>query len=53
LTLLKIGIARILLLRALFSNKDLDFPQRHKALLDGKWIRLEHPLRNLSITIDV
>ncbi|KAH8977702.1 hypothetical protein EDB86DRAFT_3067616 [Lactarius hatsudake] len=27
LTLLKIGIARILLLRALFSNKDLDFPQ--------------------------
>ena len=42
LTLLKIGIARILLLRALFSNKDLDFPQRHKALLDGKRIRLEH-----------
>lgn len=36
LTLLKIGIAKILLLRALFSNKDLDFPQRHKALLDGK-----------------
>ncbi|KAF8274801.1 hypothetical protein EI94DRAFT_1713097 [Lactarius quietus] len=35
LTLLKIGIARILLLRALFSNKDLDFPQRHKALLDA------------------
>jgi hypothetical protein len=36
LTLLKIGIARILLLRALFSNKDLDFQQRHKALLDGE-----------------
>jgi hypothetical protein len=36
LTLLKIGIARILLLRALFSNKDLEFPQRHKALLDGE-----------------
>ncbi|KAH9045904.1 hypothetical protein EDB83DRAFT_2637995 [Lactarius deliciosus] len=35
LTLLKIGIARILLLRALFSNTDLDFPQRHKALLDA------------------
>ncbi|KAI0293830.1 hypothetical protein BC826DRAFT_1141248 [Russula brevipes] len=35
LTLLKIGIARILLLRALFSNKDLEFPQRHKALLDA------------------
>lgn len=36
LTLLKIGIARILLLRALFSNKDLDYTQRHKALLDGE-----------------
>jgi hypothetical protein len=36
LTLLKIGIARILLLRALFSNKDLEFQQRHKALLDGE-----------------
>jgi hypothetical protein len=48
LTLLKIGIARILLLRALFSNKDLDFPQRHKALLDGKRIRLEHTFRNIN-----
>jgi hypothetical protein len=36
LTLLKIGIARILLLRALFSNKELEFSQRHKALLDGE-----------------
>ena len=43
LTLLKIGIARILLLRALFSNKDLDFSQRHKALLDGK-LTVSNPL---------
>ncbi|KAI9512942.1 hypothetical protein F5148DRAFT_972578 [Russula earlei] len=35
LTLLKLGIARILLLRALFSNKELEFAQRHKALLDA------------------
>jgi hypothetical protein len=53
LTLLKIGIARILLLRALFSNKDLDFPQRHKALLDGKRIFLEYTFRNLSLTTDL
>jgi hypothetical protein len=50
LTLLKIGIARILLLRALFSNKDLDFTQRHKALLDGERIRLEHTFRNIMTT---
>jgi len=43
LTLLKIGIARILLLRALFSNKDLDFSQRHKALLDGE-LTVSNPL---------
>jgi hypothetical protein len=41
LTLLKVGIARILLLRALFSNKELEFPQRHKALLDGELTTLE------------
>jgi len=35
LTLLKLGIARILLLRALFNNKDLEYSQRHKALLDA------------------
>jgi hypothetical protein len=35
LTLLKIGIARILLLRALFSSKELSYAQRHKALVDG------------------
>ncbi|KAI0315187.1 hypothetical protein OF83DRAFT_1133138 [Amylostereum chailletii] len=35
LTLLKIGISRILLLRALFSSKDLPYQQRHKALLDA------------------
>jgi len=36
LTLLKLGIARILLLRALFNNKELEYPQRQKALLDGE-----------------
>lgn len=35
LTLLKIGISRILLLRALFSLKELPYPHRHKALVDG------------------
>ncbi|KAF8240685.1 hypothetical protein L208DRAFT_1384110 [Tricholoma matsutake] len=35
LTLLKIGIARILLLRALFSSKELSYAQRHKALVDA------------------
>ncbi|KDQ53103.1 hypothetical protein JAAARDRAFT_72641 [Jaapia argillacea MUCL 33604] len=35
LTLLKIGISRILLLRALFSSKELDYPQRYKALVDA------------------
>ncbi len=36
LTLLKIGIARILLLRALFMSKELPFAQRLRALTDGK-----------------
>lgn len=35
LTLLKLGIARILLLRALFSLKDLGYTQRRKALIDA------------------
>jgi hypothetical protein len=35
LTMLKIGIARILLLRALFSYKELNFERRSKALDDG------------------
>jgi len=35
LTLLKLGIARILLLRALFSSKELTFPSRHHALVDA------------------
>ncbi|KAF8638703.1 hypothetical protein AX17_001998 [Amanita inopinata Kibby_2008] len=35
LTLLKIGIARILLLRALFSSKELPYEQRHQALVDA------------------
>lgn len=46
LTLLKLGIARILLLRALFSSKELPYPQRHKALVDGKSCLL-YPVRYL------
>lgn len=35
LTLLKVGITRILLLRALFSSKELDYRSRYKALVDA------------------
>ncbi|CCM07053.1 uncharacterized protein FIBRA_09375 [Fibroporia radiculosa] len=35
LTLLKIGITRILLLRALFSSKELDYYHRYRALKDA------------------
>ncbi|EJD06683.1 uncharacterized protein FOMMEDRAFT_131550 [Fomitiporia mediterranea MF3/22] len=35
LSLLKLGIARILLLRALFSSHELPYPQRRKALTDA------------------
>jgi hypothetical protein len=35
LTLLKIGRARILMLRALFSSKDLTYEQKHQALVDA------------------
>ncbi|OBZ78119.1 Regulatory protein CAT8 [Grifola frondosa] len=35
LTLLKIGITRVLLLRALFSSKELEHTQRHSALVDA------------------
>ncbi|KAF9474668.1 hypothetical protein BDN70DRAFT_959558 [Pholiota conissans] len=35
LTLLKIGIARILMLRALFNSKTLTYAQKHKALIDA------------------
>ncbi|KAK0213872.1 fungal-specific transcription factor domain-containing protein [Armillaria fumosa] len=35
LTLLKVGISRILLLRALFSLKELTYAQRRKALVDA------------------
>ncbi|TDL25488.1 hypothetical protein BD410DRAFT_784479 [Rickenella mellea] len=35
LTLLKLGISRILLLRALFSSKELPYAQKHKALVDA------------------
>jgi hypothetical protein len=46
LTLLKIGIARILLLRALFSCKELSYTQRHKALVDGPSLLLRTVGRN-------
>lgn len=36
LTLLKVGISRILLLRALFSLKELDYTHRSRALVDGE-----------------
>ncbi|KAH9848389.1 fungal-specific transcription factor domain-containing protein [Lenzites betulinus] len=35
LTLLKIGITKVLLLRALFSSKELEYGQRHRALVDA------------------
>ncbi|TFK91381.1 hypothetical protein K466DRAFT_573711 [Polyporus arcularius HHB13444] len=35
LTLLKIGITKVLLLRALFSSKELEYAQRHRALVDA------------------
>ncbi|KAE9403609.1 hypothetical protein BT96DRAFT_917383 [Gymnopus androsaceus JB14] len=35
LTLLKLAISRILLLRALFSSKELGYPERRKALVDA------------------
>ena len=35
LTLLKLGISRLLLLRALFSSERVEYSQRHKALEDG------------------
>ncbi|KAI0774987.1 fungal-specific transcription factor domain-containing protein [Trametes elegans] len=35
LTLLKIGITKVLLLRAIFSSKELDYQQRHRALVDA------------------
>lgn len=36
LTLLKLGIARILLLRAVFSSRELGYPERRLALEDGE-----------------
>ena len=39
LTLLKLGISRLLLLRALFSSERLEYSQRHKALEDGAFLR--------------
>lgn len=38
LTLLKLGISRILLLRVLFNSETLVMPHRQRALLDGAWI---------------
>lgn len=45
LTMLKIGIARILLLRALFSSKELSFERRSKALDDGELLMHSEQLR--------
>ena len=42
LTLLKLGIARVLLFRALFNNKELEYSQRHNALMDGESITHRH-----------
>ena len=41
LTLLKLGISRLLLLRALFSSERLEYAQRHKALEDGVHLSLK------------
>jgi len=41
LTLLKLGISRLLLLRALFSSERLEYSQRHKALEDGMHLSFE------------
>jgi hypothetical protein len=48
LTLLKLGISRLLLLRALFSSERLEYSQRHKALEDGASLRW----RQVLITVD-
>jgi hypothetical protein len=56
LTLLKFGIARILLLRVLFNSKDLSLTHRHKALVDGgskqyhscHMLLIRSPLQRLS-----
>lgn len=44
LTLLKVGIARILLLRALFSSDRLAYHQKHRALNDGVFYSLIYQL---------
>ena len=49
LTLLKLGISRLLLLRALFSSERLEYAQRHKALEDGMYPSLE---RQTRISVD-
>lgn len=49
LTLLKIGIARILLLRALFSSKELSYAQRLKALVDGQYLSHCLPIAILTL----
>ena len=43
LTLLKIGIARILLLRALFSSSELTYQHRRRALADGQFLSSSRP----------
>ena len=52
LTLLKLGIARILLLRALFSSKELPFNFRLQALIDGEYRSMPSPARSNNILSD-
>jgi len=49
LTLLKLGIARILLLRALFSSKELNYASRHQALVDGTLLIPQTHILSLNI----
>jgi len=50
LTLLKLGISRLLLLRALFSSERLEYSQRHKALEDGTHLSSRRQLRQCRLT---
>lgn len=49
LTLLKIGITRILLLRALFSSNEMPYNQRLRALIDGMSL-LRHQISKIDRT---
>jgi hypothetical protein len=51
LTLLKIGISRILLLRVLFNSEALVMPQRQKSLLDGVLCAIRFSVFNCILII--